>query len=93
MNALTNQVEVKDITTLRPGPCKEFRSGSHCGSEIGWGCHICKKMPGCIKAHSKTLINSIVHVQITQHMFAGKVRGRSGGIGWKREQGEGVGKP
>ncbi len=40
--------------TLRPAPSTEFQGGSCCGGEIGWGPHICKVLPGCITADSKT---------------------------------------
>ena len=51
---LGNQSEIKDISTLRPGPGTEFRGGSWSDSQIGWGPHIFKVLPGCITAHSKT---------------------------------------
>ena len=49
-----NGVEVKGIFTLRPAPRTEFRGGSHCDSQIGWGPYIFKVLPGCITADSKT---------------------------------------
>ena len=52
-NDLGNWVKVKDMFTLRPAPSTEFRGGSCCGSQIGWGPHICKVLPGCIITHSK----------------------------------------
>ena len=56
-NDLGNWAKVKDIVTLRPATSTEFRGGSCCGSQIGWGPHICKVLPGCIIAHSKTPVN------------------------------------
>ena len=53
-NDLGNLVKVKDMFTLRPAPGTEFRGGSCCGSQIGWGPHICKVLSGCITADSKT---------------------------------------
>ena len=53
-NDLGNLVKVKDMFTLRPAPGTEFRSGSCCGSQIGWGPHICKVLSGCTTADSKT---------------------------------------
>ena len=53
-NDLGNLVKVKDMFTLRPAPGTEFRGGSCCGSQIGWGVHICKVLSGCITADSKT---------------------------------------
>ena len=53
-NDLGNQAEIKDISTLRLAPSTEFRGGSCCGSQIGWGGHIFKILPRCIPAHSKT---------------------------------------
>ena len=32
--------------TLRPAPSTEFQDG--CGSQVGWGAHICKVVPGCM---------------------------------------------
>ena len=52
-----NQVEIKDIFTLRPAPSTEFRGRPCCSSQIDWGPNICKVLPGCI-THSKTPINS-----------------------------------
>ena len=52
-----NRVEVKDIFILRPAPSTEFRGGSRCDSQIGWRPHICKVLPQCITAHSKTPTN------------------------------------
>ena len=51
---LGNQAEIKDISTLTPGPGTEFRGGSRSDSQIGWGTHIFKVLPGCITADSKT---------------------------------------
>ena len=42
------------MLTLRPAPSTEFRGGSCRDSQIGWRPHICKVLPECIKAHSKT---------------------------------------
>ena len=56
-NGLGNRAEVKDISTLRPAPSTEFRGGSCCNSQMGWRPHICKILPGCITAHSKTHIS------------------------------------
>ncbi len=53
-NDLGNLVKVKDMFTLRPAPGTEFRGGSCCGCQIGWGPHICKVLSGCISADSKT---------------------------------------
>ena len=61
-NDLQNQDEVKDISTLRPAPSTEFRGGSCCDSQIGWGPHICKVLPRCITAHSKTPTN--LHITV-----------------------------
>ena len=57
LNFLGNQAEIKDISTLRPGPGTEFRGSSCSDSQIGWGPHIFKVLPGCIKAHSKTAMS------------------------------------
>ena len=38
-----------------PGPSREFRCGSCCGSHFSWGCSICKQLPGGVDTHSKTL--------------------------------------
>ena len=43
---------------LRPATSTEFGGCSHYGSQISWGRHICKVLPGCIKQHSKTPINT-----------------------------------
>ena len=40
--------------TLRPAPSTEFEGGSQCDSQIRWGAHICKFLPGCLTADSKT---------------------------------------
>ena len=56
-NDIRNQVEIKIFFDLRPAPSTEFRGGSRCDSQIGWGPHICKVLPGCIITHSKTPIN------------------------------------
>ena len=61
-NDLGNLVKVKDMCTLRPAPGTEFRGGSCCGSQIGWGPHICKVLSGCITADSKTPMDE--HVKI-----------------------------
>ena len=45
------------MDTLRPAPSTEFRGGSCRDSQIGWRPHICKALPGCIIAHSKTPVN------------------------------------
>ena len=37
---------------------QDFEAGY--GSKIGWTCHICNLLPGCIKTHSKKLVNSIL---------------------------------
>ena len=50
---LGNESEIKDISTLRPGPGTEFRGGSSSDSQIGWGPHIFKVLPECITADSK----------------------------------------
>ena len=73
-----NWVEVKDILTLRPAPSTEFRGGSHCDSQIGWGPHICKVLPGCIITHSKTPMN--LHIIV---LFWALRRDRTGGWGWE----------
>jgi hypothetical protein len=41
-----NGVEVEDMFTLRPAPSTEFQDG--CGSQVGWGAHVCKVVPGCM---------------------------------------------
>ena len=61
-NDLGNQAEIKAISTLRPAPSTEFRGGSHCDSQIGWGHHICKVLRGCIMTHSKTPTN--LHITV-----------------------------
>ena len=76
-NDLGNWVKVKDMFTLRPAPSTEFRGGSCCGSQIGWGPHICKVLPGCIITHSKTPIN--IHVTV---LHSGQGTGDWGGVGW-----------
>ena len=78
-NDLGNWVKVKDMFTLRPAPSTEFRGGSCCGSQIGWGPHICKVLPGCIIAHSKTPIN--IHVTVL-HSGLGTEVGWGWGWGW-----------
>ena len=72
-NDLGNQVKVKDISTLRPVPSTEFRGGSCCGSQISWGPHICKVLPGCIKTCSKTPMKHKEHVGFFQDTFSEKV--------------------
>ncbi len=57
--------------TSRPAPSTEFRGGSHCDSQIGWGRHICKVLPGCITKHSKTPTN--VHIAVL-HLWLWKLR-------------------
>ena len=52
-----NLVKVEDMFTLRPAPDTEFRGGSCCDSQIGWGPHIFKVLPGCITADSKTTMS------------------------------------
>ena len=52
-NDLGNFVEIGDMFTLRPAPSTEFRRGSCCSSQIGWGPNICKVLPGCVITHSK----------------------------------------
>ena len=47
-------VEMEDIFILRPASSTEFRAGSCCDSEVGWGPRMCKVLPGCIIAHSQT---------------------------------------
>ena len=59
---LGNLVKVEDMFTLRPAPDTEFRSGSCWGSQIDWGRNICKVLPGCITADSKTPMDE--HVEI-----------------------------
>ena len=76
-NDLGNWVKVKDMFTLRPAPSTEFRGGSCCGSQIGWGPHICKVLPGCIITHSKTPIN--IHVTV---LHSGLGTGVGWGWGW-----------
>ena len=61
-NDIRNQVEIKDLFDLRPAPSTEFRGGSHCDSQIGWGHHICKVLRGCIMTHSKTPTN--LHITV-----------------------------
>ena len=61
-NDLGNQAEVKDTSTLRPAPSTEFRGGSHCDSQVGWGPNIYKVLPRCITAHSKTPTN--LHITV-----------------------------
>ena len=51
-----NEVEVRDISTLRPAPSTECRGGSCCDSQMGWGPHICKVLPGRITTEIKTHI-------------------------------------
>ena len=80
-NDLGNWVKVKDMFTLRPAPSTEFRGGSCCGSQIGWGPHICKVLPGCIITHSKTPIN--IHVTVLHS-------GLGTGVGWGGD-GDGMG--
>ena len=53
-NVLGKLVEVKDMFTLRPAPSTEFEGGSQCDSQICWEAHICKVLPGCVTADSKT---------------------------------------
>ena len=61
-NGSGNRVQVKDNFTSRPAFSTEFRGGSCCESRIGRGAQICKVLPGCIPAPSKTPAN--VHVTI-----------------------------
>ena len=49
-----NPVEVKNMFTLRPAPSTEFQGGSCCDSQVCQGPHICRVLPGCVIAHSKT---------------------------------------
>ena len=62
--------------TLRLAPSTEIRGGSCCGSQIAWGCHICKVLPGCIITHSKTPIN--IHVTVLHSGLGTGV----GEVGW-----------
>ena len=59
-NARGNQVKLKDMLTLRLAPMTECQGGSRCDSQIGWRPYVCKVLPGCITAHSKTPTN--VHI-------------------------------
>ena len=61
-NDLGNLVKVKDVFTLRPAPSTEFEGGSQCDSQIRWEAHICKFLPGCLTADSKTPMDE--HVKI-----------------------------
>ena len=66
-NELGNQVKVEDISTLRPAPSTECRGGSCCDSQMGWGLHICKALPGRITTEIKTHIgepNSDIYVKL-----------------------------
>ena len=49
-----NQVEIKDMITLRPAHRAEFQAGSRCDRQIGWKGHIYKILPGCQTLNSKT---------------------------------------
>ena len=69
---LGNQVKVKYILTLGPVPSTEFRGGSCSGSQISWGPHICKVLPGCIKTHSKASIKHIEDVGFSRTQFLRK---------------------
>ena len=53
-NDLGNQIKIVDISTSRPASGAAFRGGSCCDGQIGWGPHICKVLPGCMIARSKT---------------------------------------
>ena len=55
--------------TLRPAPSTEFRGGSHCDSQIGWGPHIFKVLPGCITTDSKTPIDEHLARQRLADLF------------------------
>ncbi len=39
---------------LRRAPGTELEGGSQCDSQIRWEAHICKVLPGYVKADSKT---------------------------------------
>ena len=71
-NDLGKQVKVKYILTLRPVPGTEFRGGSCSGSQISWGPHIGKVLPGYIKRRSKTPITYIEHVGFSRTHFLRK---------------------
>ena len=57
--------------TLRPAPGTEFEGGSQCDNQIRREANICKVLPGCITADSKTpmgehvTLNYVKLVQIT----------------------------
>jgi hypothetical protein len=78
-NDLRNRVKVEDMCTLRPAPSTEFRGGSCCDSQIGWGPHTCKVLPGGIIAESKTPVN--IHVELWLGNGAGGWR-QAGGRDW-----------
>ena len=61
-NNLGPLVKVKDMFTLRTVPSTEFEGGSQCDSQIRWEAAICKFLPGCLTADSKTPMDE--HVKI-----------------------------
>ena len=77
-NDLGNWVKVKDMFTLRPAPSIEIRGGSCCCSQMAWGCHISKVLPGCIITHSKTPINSHIIVLYWALRLGTRLRGEAG---------------
>ena len=70
------------MLTLRPAPSTECPGGSRCDSQISWGHHICKVLPGCIITPSKIPIN--LHILVLY--WAVRL-----GTGLEGEAGKGVG--
>ena len=55
--------------TLRPAPSTEFQGGPCCSSQIDWGPNICKVLPGCITADSKTPMDEHVTLSYIRISF------------------------